>query len=257
MRSLLNSHYVLSIANNIWGDDTSGDVSGQVCLKRFPFMELGCWSGLLAKSIGVLIILASCINKAPVIRNMLDSKSAAGLSRFSIYGDVLVSANGAFYGILEGHPFTAFGENCALVIQTIIIISLIWRFSRVEGTEKVMSLGAAMLYLGVITLLLPKDMNYLLQASITPIYLYSRGLQIFETFRIQHTGAQSIATIGMSLAGSAIRILTTIQEVGMDFAVLANYGLGVAMNLTSFVQYFYYKDNTNKYLLKLKTKKTE
>jgi mannose-P-dolichol utilization defect 1 len=256
MKFLIENDFVMSLANNVWGNNVNADVSSQTCLTQFPVMKMGCWTGLMAKSIGILIIVASCINKAPVIRNILDSKSAAGLSRMSVYGDLLVSANGAFYGILEGHPFTAFGENCAIVIQTAIIVLLIWQFSRVQSSEKSMLAVLAALYC-VVIMVLPKDLNYLLQASITPIYLYSRGLQVLETFRIQHTGALSIATISMSLAGSAIRILTTIQEVGMDLAVLGNYGLGVAMNLMSFIQYFYFRSNTEKFLRNLTSKKSE
>jgi hypothetical protein len=59
----------------------------------------------------------------------------------------------------------------------------------------------------------------------------------------------------MSLAGSLIRVLTTIKEVGIDFAVLTGYGLGVLLNLILFLQFFAYRSNTKAFLKELKGKK--
>ena len=248
MKFLLELPPVVALAIWLWGED-------QTCLDAFPFMPMDCWSALAAKGIGIAIILASCLNKAPIMRNILAARSVEGLSRFSFYGDALVYANGSFYGLLEGHPFTAFGENVALLIQTLLIVALVWRYSKVSAMEKgLVALFATCYVLGV-NYVLPSHLHSLLMASITPVYLYARGLQIWETFRAQHTGAQSIVSIAMSLVGSIIRILTTLKEVGMDWAVLGNYSLGVVLNGTCFAQYYYYRRNTERFLQEQQSKK--
>ena len=105
-------HYrFMSIANWVWGGEKS-DVAPEFCLQGINFLTNGaCFSGLLVKGIGVAIIAAACLNKAPVMRNIIISKSAAGFTQFSVYSDILVMSNCAFYGLLNRQPFTAYGEN--------------------------------------------------------------------------------------------------------------------------------------------------
>lgn len=82
--------------------------------------------------------------------------------------------------------------------------------------------------------------------------IYSRGLQIVENIKIQHTGAQSIVTDGISVLGGLIRIITTIQEVGWDITVLTGFGLSTLLNMTLVLQNLYYRQNTEKFLQSLK-----
>lgn len=172
-----------------------------------------------------------------------------------------VYTNGALYGILEKHPFTAFGENLALVLQSLVIAFLVWKYT--GGKEKINTNNGvtlqerfmtAILYVSYITCtftILPDNLRYLLISSNVPIMLYSRGTQVLETFRIQHTGAQSVVTTTMNLVGTLIRILTTIKEVGWDFAILIGFALSLILNLTMFIQYFYYRSNTERFISQL------
>ena len=245
----------MSIAEWVWSQDASEDVSPEHCVESLPIMNVGCWTRLIVKGLGIAIILGACLNKAPVMLNIWNSKSTAGLSRGSIYGDTIVCANGAFYGLLEGHPLTAFGESIAMTIQSIIIMFLMWRFTdNIQWQEKAIAVGVAAIYVATVTSL-PKDMHYILMTTVWPVYIYSRGSQIWETCRVKHTGAQSVVTTGMNVLGSFVRILTTIKEVGMDFAVLTGYILGVMLNSTLLGLYFYYHKNTEKFLKELKSKK--
>ena len=113
---------VLPLAEWVWGEDTSEDVSPEICLLQVPFISSGCFSTLFAKALGVAIISASCFNKAPIMVNMLKSQSAAGISRNSLFGEALVYANAVLYGFLAGHPFTSYGENASLLIQNLVLI---------------------------------------------------------------------------------------------------------------------------------------
>ena len=99
--------FVVPLAEWIWGADTSQDVSPEISLSQIPFISTGCFSTLVAKALGMAIIFGSCLNKAPIVINMMKSQSAVGISRTSLYGEALVYANCVLYGILSGYPFTA------------------------------------------------------------------------------------------------------------------------------------------------------
>ena len=211
MKFLLDIPIVMSFAEWIWSDDMSDDVSPTQCISSLGSVSLfmnagGCWSRLIAKGLGIAIVLAACLNKAPVIRNIFNSKSTAGLARYSMYGDCIVYSNMAFYGIKEGHPLTAFGENVAILVQTLAIIILIWKFENkpsVGFMERAMVILFGVLYTLTVLVVLPNAYNYLLVSSTMPMYITSRGSQIYHTaFVAKHTGAQSLITLSMNLLGT-------------------------------------------------------
>jgi len=266
-------------ANWAWDNHPSPDVAPEICLPIFGgtttslasvpglliVMSVPCFLQLLSKAAGMLMILGACLNKAPIVFNLMKSKSAEGMSRVAIYLDLIVNANCAMYGMLEGHPFTAYGENFALYLQTIMIVVLIWNYGG-NSKDSSSSLSTSILEKLFVVLVgsaqwilalwkLPSDWNYMLMSSLFPIILYARGLQIMETYRIKHTGANSIVTIGMSLLGVAIRILTTIGEIGFDFPALSIYSLSLSLNVSLCVQYFVYKENTQRFLQAQQQKK--
>lgn len=99
---------ILPIAKWIWeATDNPEEVSPEICLSAVPFLSSGCFSALLAKALGVAIILGSCVNKVPLIVNMQKSKSADGISRNSLYGEALVYGSCCLYGLLHKYPFSS------------------------------------------------------------------------------------------------------------------------------------------------------
>jgi hypothetical protein len=111
---------VMPLAKWVWETaDASEEVSPELCLAQVPFLSSGCFSALLAKALGVAIILGSCINKVPLIMNITKSQSAAGISRNSLYGEALVYGCGVFYGLLHGYPFSSceyYSNNTTLTV---------------------------------------------------------------------------------------------------------------------------------------------
>mmetsp|Transcript_9052 Transcript_9052/g.13111 ORF Transcript_9052/g.13111 Transcript_9052/m.13111 type:complete len:90 (+) Transcript_9052:34-303(+) len=77
--------------------------------------------------------------------------------------------------------------------------------------------------------------------------VYAKGSQIWSTFQEKHTGSQSIVTLTLNVVGIAVRILTTIGEVGFEMNWLASYFSSLCLNGTLFAQYWIYKDRTQKY----------
>ena len=146
MGALAENPLLISAATWIWGDEGS-----TTCLDSLPYFPPGCLSQLLSKGIGIGIILSSCINKAPVLRNIIQSKSVAGLSVAGSYGEVIMYSNAAFYNILKGHPFTTYGETFMVLIQTFLVVNLIWYFdSKIVAGNKVLALAVYCLYLFVV-----------------------------------------------------------------------------------------------------------
>jgi hypothetical protein len=127
MKFLLDIPLFMSTANWVWVEDET--VSPTFCVENAPLMNSDCWSRLIVKALGIAIILGACLNKAPVMLNLWNTKSTAGLSSMAVYSETLVYANAASYGMLSGHPFTAYGENLALFLQSLVITYLMWSFA--------------------------------------------------------------------------------------------------------------------------------
>lgn len=87
--------------------------------------------------------------------------------------------------------------------------------------------------------------------------MFSRGSQIYFYYTEKHTGAQSIITVIMNFTGSAIRVFTTISEVGFDIPMLSGYAISLVLNATMITQFIVYKKNTEKYMKKLAEKKKD
>lgn len=86
------------------------------------------------------------------------------------------------------------------------------------------------------------------------VLLISRGSQIIANHKQKQTGAQSLATTGLNLVGTSVRIATTIKEVGWDFHILRAYGVSVTLNAILFLQLIVYRENTEKFLKEGKVK---
>lgn len=214
---------------------------------------------LLVKLMGVLIIIGSCLNKAPLFVNILKTKSVAGMSSSAVYSEAIMYANAAFYSFLRGNPFTAYGETLLITIQTVGVILLMWKFKvepKVSSKERLIVSTLAVVYTSVV-FAMPEDQLYLLLSVNLPVTVFSRGSQIYSFYTCQHTGTQSIITVVMNFAGSAIRVVTTINEVGFDIPMLSGYGISLVLNFIMIAQFMLYKKNTEKYMKSLQEKKSE
>jgi hypothetical protein len=67
----------------------------------------------------------------------------AGLSVVASYGEVILYSNAAFYNILRGNPFTAYGETFSVLLQTMVVISLIWAYEPKIGKADIVAAVAA------------------------------------------------------------------------------------------------------------------
>jgi mannose-P-dolichol utilization defect protein 1 len=214
---------------------------------------------IFMKLLGTLIIVGSCLNKAPLFLNIIKTKSVAGMSPQAVYSECIMYANAAFYSYLQGNPFTAYGETLLITIQTVIVILLMWKFKvepKVTLKERMVVSAVFAVYVSIV-FCIPKDKLYLLLSINMPVTMFSRGSQIYCYFKEKHTGTQSIITVLMNFTGSAIRVITTINLVGFDIPMLAGYGISLVLNSIMISQFVLYKQNTEQYMNKLRSKKVE
>jgi hypothetical protein len=256
MNTLINA-----FANWAWANNASSEVSPEQCVEHFfPFPPMPCVTTLALKAIGIAIIAGACLNKAPVVRNILVNKSVAGMSTGSVYAETIMYANAACYSLLRGNPFTAWGENGILTLQCLVVSMLLWQYKddpKITMEQRFTAMSMFNLYLYVVFHLLKPDYYYLLMSVNQPVMIYSRGTQILTFYSCKHTGSMSLITTVMNLVGSMIRTLTTIGEVGYDWALLSGYLMSIALNGTQVAQFMLYKEGTKKHLASLTKKKKE
>lgn len=168
-------------------------------------------------------------------------------------------SNAAFYNILQGNPFTAYGETFMVLLQTMFVVTLVWAHAPNVGRSSVaLALVGYYTYLFVVFKVLSTNTQYQYMLMVyNPIVLVgTRGAQIRENHLNKQTGAQSIATTSMNLVGSLVRIATTIKEVGWDFHILRSYGTSITLNTILFSQILMYQaNNTEKSRRNLNEKK--
>jgi hypothetical protein len=104
---------------------------------------------------------------------------------------------------------------------------------------------------------LTPNTHYILMVYNPIVLVTTRGAQIVKNHAKKQTGAQSVATISMNLVGSVVRIATTIKEIGFDLHILRSYGTSVLLNSVLFAQIIMYKENTERFLERLRDKKKE
>ena len=158
-------------------------------------------------------------------------------------------SNAAFYNLRRGNPFTAYGETFMVMVQTVMVVILMWVYSDdVKRSNVALVCVGYMIYLFVVFYILTQDTLYILMIYMPIVLLTSRGSQILANYQQKQTGAQSLATTGMNLTGSLIRTITTIKEVGWDWYILRSYSVSIMLNMILFIQIVVYRENTRRAL---------
>lgn len=233
-------------------------------------LDLACLKSVISKGLGIAMTVLSAIVKSPQILTMLRLKSAVGLAASSMYLETIMYSCSAIYGIAAGNSFASYGENVTLILQNVLIILLMWRFT---GTSPVHVIIAVAAFVGFwfFALNLPtrcgtfeaclgavrggtadvatacggvKLCQTMLISSTVPVMLSSRLPQIWQNFKLGHTGVLSPVTLTANLLGSALRIFTTIQEVGFDLGMLSSFACSVAVNFMLVMQCVLYRKKT-------------
>lgn len=162
-----------------------------------------------------------------------------GLAPASLYADVFLFATSVIYHVLKRNPIRAYGESVIVLIQTMVMVGLLWRFGveddpsvekasppssavAVTGTPASKKgaggglVGRTAIVVGSIVAsvlcmqYLPKRLWGLLVIVSTPTILAVQLPQMWKNWRQKHTGELALLTVLLSFVGSSIRIGTTI-----------------------------------------------
>lgn len=198
-------------------------------------------ANIISKSLGIAILFGSFALKFPQIYNILSTKSVAGISSISLYSEVPLFITSIAYNYLQGNPITTYGEAIAICIQTIIIILLFWRYShpKIKLSEITLVLLSYIL-IAVISINLPPVLQSILVLANLPLLISSRVPQILKNMKQKSTGNISMVTTFLSFAGSCVRVLTTIIEVGLDFSLISTYLISALLSGLLVLQVSFY-----------------
>jgi len=208
---------------------------------NFNFLHIACFKLTLSKLLGYLIIAGAFLLKAPQIYNFLSSGSVSGINVLSCYLDVIVFQNTIVYNAMEGYPLSTYGESIIIYLQNIVIVLLIWKYSKPaipNGTR--VAVLAAFTSLAVATVYgLPAEYRALLPSCGIALTIWSRVPQIWTNYQNGHTGQLALATWGLNALGALARVFTTLQEVD-DVIVLSGFAAGAFLSFTIVVQILWY-----------------
>lgn len=225
------------------------------CLNNFLVGKFSaeCAKLFLAKLLGYAIIGFSFIFKVPIIINMLKMQSSEGLSYLSVYSEILIYHFNFTYGYHQGFPFSAYGESVIVLVQTMIILSLLWKYSKAKknSLDYYNRFGFLLLFFVVTYILcfkadlVPERVWDMIGSSSIPLISISRFSQIYSSFKAKSTGPLSAFTFILAVSGALARVFTSIAETG-DFLMIFVSSYSAFLNLIVLLQIFIYSPKNNK-----------
>lgn len=218
------------------------DLSDSKCLVMFS-----------TKLIGYAIIVGASAVKIPQVLKIFKAKSGAGITVVGVILELLAITFNSCYSIRNNFPFSAWGEAIFLAIETALIAFLVLWYDGHKGKAiSIMTIYSAIVYclLNVVS----KDIMWWCQSTVLYLAVSGKLFQAVKNYKAQHTGQISAITAWAILAGSVMRIFTTIQETG-DKLTAVTFAAGALANALIAFQVVYYWTLTQKFLEKGRKKK--
>jgi len=207
-----------------------------------------CIALLISKLLGFSIIFFSAILKVPQIKYMLKSKTDEGLSYLSMYVEIFLFTFNALYSYHKNAPFSTYGENIIILIQSLIILLLAWSYSQ-KGVAFFEKLIFLTLFNGLIYIclngLLSEQYWEVIGSSSIPLLTVSRISQIYNSFKTKSTGSLAMFTFVLSFLGNVARVFTTVTE-SFEIPILLMYLYAAFLNLVIMFQIFLYGSKSEK-----------
>ncbi|KAG8494122.1 hypothetical protein CXB51_011861 [Gossypium anomalum] len=190
-------------------------------LKDGNFPPKDCLLPLISKLLGYAIVAASTTVKLPQILKIVNHKSVRGLSLIAFELEVVGYTIALAYCLHNGLPFSAYGELVFLLIQALILVAVIYYYSKPVG---IMTWIRALLYCAVAPTILAGQIDPILfealYASQHAIFFFARVPQIWKNFSNKSTGELSFLTCLMNVAGSLV-LLGSVLGIATNGAVLS------------------------------------
>lgn len=199
-----------------------------------------------------LSLHANHLNLLSLSLTVIKSGTAEGLSLSSYVFETLSYGITLAYSHTSQFPFSTYGENFFLTLQNLVISLLIIATSSGADPSStnpdaspflpISSLALLTILLGGLSALPLAPLPLLAQLQLflaLPLSLLSKLAQIQSNFRAQSTGQLSSFAVFAQLLGGAVRIYTSLAEVG-DLAVAAGFIGAFVLNLVLIAQVYTY-----------------
>ena len=188
-------------------------------------------SYLLSKVLGSAVVAASLLTKVPQILAIVRNRSGFGVSLPSMALEVFLYAITFSFHFVQAFPLTTYLEYAFLMAQDAAIIALILHYGpgftpRAAAGAAVWAAFLAFLASG----LCPLPVLALLQSSTTVFFIVAKLPQILENHRTRCTGSLSLVTTAALGAGNALRLFTTVVEMGANWPLIVGYATGLLIN---------------------------
>lgn len=206
---------------------------------EFDFFDVGCFKASLSKGLGLGIIAGSLLVKVPQILKIWANKSAEGINIFSVLLDLFAITCHMSYSFVSGFPFSAWGDNTFLALQTAIIAAFILFFGGRPGHAGLFCVLYTILCYMLMGGHTPIEYLWSMQGFNIPILVLGKASQFYTNYKNKSTGQLSAATCFLLFAGSLARIFTSIQETG-DLMMILTYTASSTLNGAIVAQLLYY-----------------
>lgn len=212
--------------------------SSRWLINEFSF-AVPCFKALLSKGLGIGIIAGSVLVKVPQVVKILNSKSGEGINLMGVMLDLLAITFHLSYNFMNGYPFSSWGDNTFLAIQTVAIAALVLFFGGRKPHAFIFVVAYAILLYVLNSGLTSMKVLFTIQSCNIPILLVGKLSQALTNYKAGSTGQLSAATVIMMFAGSVARIFTSIQETG-DRMIIITFIASTFANGVIFAQLLYY-----------------
>ena len=210
-----------------------------------------CVKYAISKALGLGIVVFGSIMKVPQILNIVNNRSARGISLSMYTLEVMAYTISLAYAVRSRLPFSTYGENLSLTLQNMIILLLVIAYTPSSKWGRVdpsthstkLTVAVALMAIGSLALATPSVITHstltFLQALTIPISLASKVPQMLELYKDKSRGQLSSIVVFAQLLGTIARVFTTMTETS-DKLLLYGFGLATLFNAAIAAQVVYY-----------------
>jgi len=223
--------YMLVIRSDCW--DTF--------FKNFDLFNISCLKATISKGLGYALILGSCFVKVPQIIKIIQVNNVKDLSPLSVYQEILANVIITMWHLINGSPFSSYGETVIVSFGALVIAGMIWYYDW-PGMLHVNIVIGAIAILAHYAYKTPLESSDILLFVGNVVFAASRFTQIIKTIQTQSVESLALITLLMNFAGTVSRVFTASQEVkSVTFFFFTCFN--AFLNTFILGQYFYYSKN--------------
>eukprot|EP01132_Coremiostelium_polycephalum_P002454 gene2454-3031_t len=198
---------------------------------------------LISKALGYAIVFGALILKVPQILKIVANKSAESISISSVLLETIGFTISTLVGLILKYPFSTYGESIFILIQNIIVLLLVLKYSGKKTSTILIGSLVYCLCTGTVVKFFGDEKSLLfLQALNIPLFIISKIPQISTIYKAKSVGQLSFFTCILNFGGSLSRVFTCLTELN-DPVIVVNYLIGTTLNAIIVAQFLMYWNN--------------